>query len=422
MLKLKNRHAVIYKRRGKKLVRTVKHPAVAIPLATFAVLLTAIVLAIVIMGGSPNLRGSANTVIVSHDGQEQTVPTRDKTVGEVLDRLDITLNQGDVVEPARDTQIITDDFRINVYRAKPVTIINGGRKVFTFSAATTPRSVVKQAGIEVYPEDQLENIPTENFLLEGSVGPRIVINRATPVHVNFYGTQVTMRTHAKTVGELLDERNINLGEDDNVRPKRSTPLTKNLQIFLLQKGTQIATVEEEVPMPIEEVQDNSLSIGTRAVRQEGSPGKRLVTYQVQLENGQEVSRDQIQSVVIQEPVKQIVAVGTNPVGGLSKSKGVFFFTDSQGVTHRETYYDLPMGGVMRNNSCGTNGTYSIRSDGAKVDQNGYILVAANLGIYPRCSVVETSLGAGKVYDTGGFASVHPHGFDLATDWTNNDGS
>ena len=70
-------------------------------------------------------------------------------------------------------------------------------------------------------------------------------------------------------------------------------------------------------------------------------------------------------------------------------------------------------------NCG--GTYSIRSDGAKVDQDGYILVAANLTRYPYCTVVETSMGLGKVYDTGGFAATHPDGFDLATDWTNYDG-
>jgi hypothetical protein len=71
-------------------------------------------------------------------------------------------------------------------------------------------------------------------------------------------------------------------------------------------------------------------------------------------------------------------------------------------------------------ACG-GGTYSIRSDGAKIDQDGYVLIAANLMSYPRCTVVETSLGPGKVYDTGGFAVRHPYGFDLATDWTNYNG-
>lgn len=247
--------------------------------------------------------------VVSYDNEELTVPTRADTVGELLQRLDIELDDGDTVEPAADAPITTDNFRINVYRAMPVTIIDGDRKTFSFSAAATPRSIAEQTGIDVYPEDRLDFIPTENFLLEGSLGQRVVINRATPVNINLYGTQVVMRTHAQTVGELLDERNINLGEEDNVEPARDTPITRNMQVFLLQRGTQLATVEEEIDMPVEEVEDDSLSFGSSVVRQEGSPGKRLVTYIIEHENGEEVDRQEIQSVVVQEPVTQIVARG-----------------------------------------------------------------------------------------------------------------
>jgi hypothetical protein len=103
---------------------------------------------------------------------------------------------------------------------------------------------------------------------------------------------------------------------------------------------------------------------------------------------------------------------------LTASKGAQVFVDSDGVAHRETYYDLPMNIVI--GACGKDGKYTVRSDGAKIDQDGYVLVAANLSSYPRCTVVETSMGPGKVYDTGGFAARHPYGFDLATDWTNRD--
>ena len=56
-----------------------------------------------------------------------------------------------------------------------------------------------------------------------------------------------------------------------------------------------------------------------------------------------------------------------------------------------------------------------------MDKDGYVIVAAQLDRYPRCTIVETSLGLGKVYDTGGFALVNPEQFDLATDWTKRDG-
>ena len=92
--------------------------------------------------------------------------------------------------------------------------------------------------------------------------------------------------------------------------------------------------------------------------------------------------------------------------------------DGTVVERQETYYDLNMSGTLR--FCGAS-SYSVRSDGVKVDQDGYILVAANLDRYPRCSIVETSLGLGKVYDTGSFARTNPEQFDIATDWTNHNG-
>jgi hypothetical protein len=72
-------------------------------------------------------------------------------------------------------------------------------------------------------------------------------------------------------------------------------------------------------------------------------------------------------------------------------------------------------------SCGQGGRYYVRPDGAKVDNQGYIIVAASYVSYSKCSIVETSLGLAKVYDTGGFATRFPYGFDLATDWSVADG-
>lgn len=301
---------------GRRHVRTIKRvakkPLFTVPFVTFMVLAALVAVGFIITTrGNPTLRvNDSNVVVLSYDKQEQTIPTRAKTVGELISRLHIKINQGDVIEPSKDTEIAGDNFRINIYRAVPVTVVDGDRKTFTYSAAATPRSIVKQAGVTVYPEDNLDLLPTENFLAESSIGERVVIDRATPVNVNLYGTQVTMRTHAKTVGQLLKEKNIKLGKGDSVQPEASATLSTAGQVFLLRKGTQIQTVAEDIPAPVETVDDNSLSFGVTVVRQQGAVGQRLVTYQIQTENGVEVSRAKIQEVVAREPVKQVVARGT----------------------------------------------------------------------------------------------------------------
>jgi uncharacterized protein YabE (DUF348 family) len=227
-------------------------------------------------------------------------------VGEVLNKADIALHEGDVVEPDVKTEIVSDNFRINVYRAVPVTIVDGGKKTFTFSAAATPRSIVKQVGIEVYPEDRLLQLPAENFLLEGSIGERVVIERATPVNLNIYGTQVTLRTLAKTVGELLKERDIAMQPGDTVQPTQGVAIAPNMQIFLLRKGVKIETVEEVVPMPVQVIEDESLSFGTTVTRQQGAPGRKLITYQIDtIKNERKI----IQQVLTVQPIAQITARG-----------------------------------------------------------------------------------------------------------------
>lgn len=285
-----------------------KHPFV-IPVTALVLLFFVLLGTFVVLGEERVVATDSRLVVFSHDKKQETVPTRAKTVGEFLDRVGVSLSEGDVVEPSIDTEILDEKFRVNVYRSRPVVVIDEGRKTYAFSAATTARSVAGQVGVEVYPEDTIESKIDPDFLRDGSIGEKVVITRATPVNLNLYGTPVAIRTHAETVGDLLKEKKVELAADDTVQPTADTPITAQTQIFVVRNGMQVVTVEEPIRMETETIEDASLSFGTTAVRQKGSDGKRLVTYQLELKNGQESGRSVIQSVVAVEPVKQIVARG-----------------------------------------------------------------------------------------------------------------
>lgn len=292
-----------------------KHPF-AVPFFTFAAL------AVLVMGayGIAKLTNAlpsendANIVIISYDGKKQTVPSKQTTVSELLDKLNIPVNQGDVVEPAVNTQIDQDQFRINVYRAVPVTIVDGERRVPAASAARTPRAIAVQSGEKLYPEDIVTTAPADDFLKTGGIGEQVDITRATPISVDLYGTPVTLRTHAKTVGELIKEKNIKLVQNDRVEPTADTPITPNQKVSFIRTGTKVETVTEEIPTPVETINDATLAYGTKAVRQQGSPGQQTVTYEVELKNNVVTSRKAIQKIVNKEAVKQIEVMGTSLSG------------------------------------------------------------------------------------------------------------
>lgn len=111
-----------------------------------------------------------------------------------------------------------------------------------------------------------------------------------------------------------------------------------------------------------------------------------------------------------EVVKASTTVSNNTQSQANYSSSGGKLTPSGGVFHgpsgKETYYSqrvLPGGGL---NIPGRH----VAADGTIRDADGYIVIASD--ILPKGSITETSLGTGKVYDTG----VGHVGVDIYTNW------
>lgn len=89
---------------------------------------------------------------------------------------------------------------------------------------------------------------------------------------------------------------------------------------------------------------------------------------------------------------------------------------NRGPSGKETYYNLNMNKIVdAMKRLGVNSEYWVRNDGVKM-YGDYIMCAADLSVYPRGSIVETSLGTGIVCDTGAFVRSTGIVLDIATAW------
>jgi uncharacterized protein YabE (DUF348 family) len=345
--------------------------------------------------------------------------TDQKTIGEALKENGIELDLRDTVEPSRDEELVAPDYQVNIYRARPVFVTDGTTRIKVMTPYQVPERIAKDAGITMYPEDDTLLRPSDDFIGDGA-GLQMDIDRATLITLDLYSVKNQIRTQGETVGEMLEEKGIKLGENGRVSVPESTQITAGMEVRVWREGKQTISIDQPVPFASERIFDADRPVGYRTISAAGVEGVKAVTYEIEVKEGVEISRTEIASIVKTQPVKQVLVVGikSNP-GALTKSKGAHIFTDSKGVKHRETYYDLDMRRVMQ--SCGQGGFYEVRVDGMKVDRDGYVIIAANYSRYPKCSITETSAGPAKVYDTGGFAAHHPDGFDLATDWSRADG-
>lgn len=116
------------------------------------------------------------------------------------------------------------------------------------------------------------------------------------------------------------------------------------------------------------------------------------------------------SEVVQYTLYEVVEKPLRQTGNLTADLGVFY-----GPSGKETYYNLPMEGVIKiMKDAGFYMDYKVRDDGVKT-YGGYVMLAADLNKYPRGTLLETSLGKGIVCDTGSFVGSDVV-IDIAVDW------
>ena len=264
----------------------------------------------------PAAQAQNGTVIsLAVDGARQGFATDAKTVAEVLARAEVRLAQDDLVEPALNTLITTKVFYINVYRAKPAVVIDGAREVLVKTPYQNPKLIAERsAGLTVYAEDGYKTDLIRDFVDSGILGHRIEIERSVPITVSVDGQTLELRSRAPTVGAMLSEKGLVVGNDDIISADRNSPLSSGMQITVTRVGKEVVAVEEAISAPIQNIFDNNKPPGYEEIRQAGAPGKQLVTYQVNFHNGTEVSRQPLQTVVIKEPIKRIVIRGVSFAG------------------------------------------------------------------------------------------------------------
>jgi uncharacterized protein YabE (DUF348 family) len=285
-----------------------RHPFM-VPVFTFFVFFFVGIAIFISQSGQTVGANDSRIVELSINGNTQVIPTTAPTVGTLLQRLNIKINKGDIVQPAETTAILSNNFQINIYRVHPVTVVDNGQKTVISTAETDPRVIAQEAGYTIYPQDYVNtSSDAADSLGQGVLGQEVNINPATPVELNLYGAEVTERTHATTVAQLLASDNIKTSAGNNVLPALNTPLTPNLQILVVPVGQKLISTQQVIPYPVQTVDDPTVPYGEDQVTQAGVNGLELLVEDVSSTGV--TSSAPVQQVIISQPVTEIVKHGT----------------------------------------------------------------------------------------------------------------
>lgn len=256
-------------------------------------------------------------ITVYDRGEQASFITTKDTLKDALSEQDIHLDARDAVEPSLDEKLVAPDYHVNIYRARPVTVVDGVTRQKIVTPYQSADRIVKDADISLYPEDKTVLTRSGDIVNDGA-GLQLEIVRATPFTLNLYGVKTEVRTQAKTVGDMLKEKRIVLGKSGRASVALDTPIAAGMEVRVWREGKQTVTAEETVAFAVEQVKDADRPVGYKEVKTPGVEGKRSVTYEIEIKDGHEVSRTEIASITTLEPVKQVEVVGaklptpTNP--------------------------------------------------------------------------------------------------------------
>lgn len=283
------------------------------------VVLVAVVVALVV-GSIVTSRAHADNIEHAEDGRlitlydrgvEQSFVTTAATIGGALAEAGIDVDTKDMVEPALNERLVANEYSVNVYRARPLVVVDGAMRQKIMTASQSAEQIAKDAGISLYPEDTTLTRQSNNLLTEGA-SEQFIITRATVVSLTLYGEAVEARTQAATVGEMLAEKNITLGPSDRASLPLGTAITEGMDLRVWREGKQTQTVEEEIAFEVEVISDANRPTSYRETKTPGATGTRSVTYEVTIQDGKEINRTEITSIVITPAQKQVEIRGTKP--------------------------------------------------------------------------------------------------------------
>ncbi len=256
-----------------------------------------------IAGASFTYVNLSKNLVLDVDGSVSHINVLGRTVDDVLENQNISLDASDHVYPAAG-DVVLNGSTVTVRTAKKIELeIDGKREVLDSNAATVG-DILDELGSRAAGA-------TVSASRGDFVGRQIVrISTLKKVTVHIDGQSIDSVTAYPTVRDVLFDMGVVLEEGDTVKPKLDEYLTDGDEVTVHRAGSASDTVTEALPFEVVERKDPNLMKGEKVVLQKGRVGKAVTTYDVTTLNGEEADRVVIAQTVLVEPQDEIIGIGT----------------------------------------------------------------------------------------------------------------
>lgn len=200
-----------------------------------------------------------------------------------------------------------------VFAQNTYMITDGDRVVYHTSYATDPATILTEAGLALGADDTYTTV--------AGVGvSEINVQRGRTVTVNNCGEVIEVITRGETVEQLLNRLGIAVNADTSLSAPLNTMTYDGMVLSISHTVRREEVYTVAIPHEVVYCNDNTIPEGQTAVLTKGVDGQLACTASVVYVDGVETKRTVLDQTVIQQPVSEVVAVGT---GGVETTPGYF---------------------------------------------------------------------------------------------------
>lgn len=275
---------------------------------------------------------------------------------------------------------------------KAVYIRDGEITTLAYTLSREPQKILNDSGIVTMACDIVD---FSGF--EGKMGV-ISITRAFPVTIQVDGKLIALMTADMTVGELLRQEGISLGEFDEINISPVLYLSPNDRIVIKRVQMTTTVVNETIPHEVEYKENSLIRKGRTSTLVNGQNGERAITYVDRVVDGVLQAREQREVVVTRQPVTQLVLRGTTePVSDLDF--GIPLNANGVPVRYKQlltnqicTGYSARPGARGASRMALEDGYVAVRADQIPYGTKMYITSADNSFVYGFAIAADTGVG------------------------------
>ena len=195
---------------------------------------------------------------------------------------------------------------IRIRRAIQLTVIDDGARSTIVTNADSIGDALSEAGVVLHSADQV----SPSLDAAPAADTTVHIRRTLPLKLLIDGAIIEARASAARVGDALIELNAPLFGLDYVLPSAETELRAGMTIEVRRVTEETIAERAPIEFKVATQLDASLNLDDAVVRQEGRAGAQETRYRLRYENGVEVEREFIETVVVEAPIDKIVAYGS----------------------------------------------------------------------------------------------------------------